>query len=399
MSRPGPSVNRERRRIPDRDGGTGDGAPPCTIRSMRSPVITGAGAVTALGRGLAATRDALAAGRLAVAPVEGSETPERRERSPAARIGAFTTEPELVKAKARRLDLGSQYAIVAARHCLLDARYEMTGREERTGILLGTGSAGAGPLTEFERQMAVESPEMASPFLFPNTVANAPASQVALELDIKGPNVTITQKDPAALNALFYARMLLADGRADALLVGAADEWNLVYHLAYEHVRATRTASHSGFVLGEGAAIVLVEDEGVARARGARIRARVSGVASRGVALSPQKRRADPAALAATIQAALDDAGLPPSAIGLVHLSKNGVPWTDDAEEAALASVFPTRPPSAEIKKALGENPCIGAIQLALSALALSEAPELGAILIDAFGAGGNFLAAVLTAP
>ena len=61
--------------------------------------------------------------------------------------------------------------------------------------------------------------------------------------------------------------------------------------------------------------------------------------------------------------------------------------------------MFPTRPPSAEIKKALGENPCIGAIQLALSALALSEAPELGAILIDAFGAGGNFLAAVLTAP
>ena len=365
---------------------------------MRVPVITGAAAITALGRGLVATRDALAAGHSAVAPIEGSGVPDRKEKSPAARIGAFTTEPELAKAKARRLDLGSQYAVVAARHCLLDARYDMTGREERTGILLGTGSAGAGPLTEFERQMAVESPEMASPFLFPNTVANAPASQVALEFGVKGPNVTITQKDPAALNALFYARMLLADGRADALLVGAADEWNLVYHLAYEHVRATRTASHPGFVLGEGAAVVLVEDKESARARGARILARVSGVASRGAALSPQKRRADPAILAGTICAALEDAGASPQDVGLVHLSRNGVPWTDDAEDAALASVFPSRPRTEAIKAALGENPCIGAVQLALSVLALSETPELGAILINAFGAGGNFLAAVLTA-
>src|SRR6185436_17344578 len=120
------------------------------------------------------------------------------------------------------LDLGSQYAIVAARQCLADAGYEMAGREERTGILLGTGSAGAGPLTEFERQMAVESPEVASPFLFPYTVANAPASVTAIELGIRGPNVTIIQKDPAPLNALLYGRMMLADSRADALLIGAA---------------------------------------------------------------------------------------------------------------------------------------------------------------------------------
>jgi 3-oxoacyl-(acyl-carrier-protein) synthase len=212
--------------------------------------------------------------------------------------------------------------------------------------------------------------------------------------------VTITQKDPAALNALFYARMLLADSRADALLVGAADEWNLEYHLAYEHVRATRTERRPGFVLGEGAAVVLVEDESAARARGARILARVAGVASRGAAVSPQKRRAEPEILAATIRAALEDAGISPSAVGLVHLSRNGVPWMDEAEERALASVFSPRPARVEaVKDALGENPCIGAVQLALSVLTLSETPEVGAVLIDAFGAGGNFLAAVLTKP
>ena len=245
-----------------------------------------------------------------------------------------------------------------------------------------------------------ESPESASPFLFPNTVANAPASQVAIELGIKGPNVTITQKDPAPMNALFYGRMLLADGRADALLVGAADEWNLDYHLAYERVRATRTAARPGFVLGEGAAVVLVEDEAAARARGARVFARVASVVSRGAPVSPQQRRADPATLAAVMRAALDEAGVAPRDVGLVHLSRNGVPATDAAEEAALAAVFGlAQPPRRRVKDALGENPAIGAVQLALAADALRGTPGLGAVVVNAFGAGGNFLAAVLTAP
>ncbi|MEO8586077.1 MAG: beta-ketoacyl synthase N-terminal-like domain-containing protein [Acidobacteriota bacterium] len=367
---------------------------------MKAPVITGAAAVTALGRTLAETRAALAAGRSAVAPVGEEGAPAARDRSDAARIGAFTTEPELAKGKARRLDRGSQYAVVAVRQVLADAGYTLAGREERTGILLGTGSAGVGPLTEFERQMAVESPDAASPFLFPNTVANAPASQAAIEVGIKGPNVTIIQKDPAALNALFYGRMLLADGRADALLVGAADEWNLVYHRGYESVRATRTAARPGFVLGEGAAVVLVESEESARARGARIDARVAGIASKGTPVSPHVRRADPAVLARAIRDALAEAHLLPEQIGLVHLSRNGSPFTDAAEEAALHDVFGTNlPPTVAVKDSLGENPAIGAIQLALAAAELRENPGIGAILLDAFGAGGNVLAAVLTAP
>ena len=369
---------------------------------MKAPVITGSAAVTALGRTLLETRAALAAGRSAIAPVEdgGEGAPKAADRSPAARIGPFTTEPELAKGKARRLDRGSQYAVVAMRQLFVDAGYAMAGREERTGILLGTGSAGVGPLTEFERQMAVESPEAASPFLFPNTVANAPASQAAIEAGIKGPNVTVIQKDSAALNALFYGRMLLADGRADALVVGAADEWNLVYHRAYEAVHATRTARRPGFVLGEGAGVVLVEDEASARARGARIDARVAGVSSRSSAFSPHVRRADPKVLAAAIRDALAEAGIARAEIGLIHLSKNGSPFTDAAEEVALHDVFgPSLPRTAAVKDSLGENPAIGAIQLALAAAELRENPGVGAVLLDAFGAGGNILAAVLTAP
>ncbi len=367
---------------------------------MRRLVVTGVSAVTALGRDLAATRAALEAGRSAVAPVEGPDVPAGRpDHSPAARVGSFTTEPELAKSKARRLDRGSQYAVVAARQALASAGYAMAGREERTGILLGSGSAGAGPLVDFERQMALEGPDAASPFLFPYTVANAPASVVAIELGIRGPNVTITQKDPAALNALLYARLLFEARRADAILVGAADEWNLDYHLAYERIHATRTPRRAGFVLGEGAAFLLVEDEASARARGASIRARLGSVVMRSAAVSPQLRRADAGRLEEAMRAALGEAGVSPPAVRLVHLSRNGVRETDEAEARALSRVFPSPPPAVAVKDSLGENPAIGAVQLALAAEELSERPGTGAVLVNSFGAGGNFLCTVLTAP
>lgn len=366
---------------------------------MKAPVVTGAGAVTALGRGLFATRSALAEGKSALAPVPRQDGAVPRHASPAGRIGAFATDPELPRSKARRLDLGSQYAVVAARQCLAAAGYEMKGREERTGILLGTGSAGAGPLTEFERQMAADSPENASPFLFPYTVANAPASVVAIELGIQGPNVTLIHKDPAPLNALFYGRMALADSRADALLVGAADEWNLVYHEVYERLRVTRSDLHPGFALGEGAALLLVETEEAALARGARPWARVSGVVMRPSAICPHRRRAEPAALAEAMRAALADAGLAPADVGLVHLSADGVPWMDAAEREALATVFgDNRPPTAEVKSQLGENPAIVAVQMAIASAELRDEPSLGCVLVNAFGAGGNFLSLALTA-
>ncbi|MBK9374241.1 MAG: hypothetical protein IPN03_11050 [Holophagales bacterium] len=366
---------------------------------MREILVTGAAAVTPLGRDLETTATRLAAGESGIAEVPVSEGGDRKGAAYAARIGAFTTEPEMPKAKARRLDRASQFAVVAVTRCLAEAGWTMAGNEEETGILLGTGSAGASPLVELERQMAVESPEAASPFLFPSTVANAPASVAAIELKIKGPNVTITQKDPAGLNALFYGRLLIADARAKAIVVGAVDEWNLTYHLTYERLRVLKTLTKPGYVLAEGCSVVLLEDGASARSRGARAWARLAGTASAGSPVSPQQRRARPEEIAATIRAALADAGIPPTRVGLVHASANGVPWVDAAEEAALAEVFGASPRIERVKLQAGENPCSGALQLALAARALRDEPSFGAVLVNSLGAGGNQIAVVLTAP
>jgi 3-oxoacyl-[acyl-carrier-protein] synthase II len=366
---------------------------------VREILVTGAAAVTPLGRDLETTAARLAAGDSAIVEVSASEGGDRKGAAFAARIASFTTEPEMPKAKARRLDRASQFAVVAVTRCLAEAGWAMAGHEEETGILLGTGSAGASPLVELERQMAVESPEAASPFLFPCTVANAPASIAAIELKIKGPNVTITQKDPAGLNALFYGRFLLEDERAKAIVVGAVDEWNLTYHLTYERLRVLKTPTKAGYVLAEGCSVVLLEDGASARARGARPWARLAGAASAGSPVSPQERRARPGEIAATIRAALADAGAGASGVGLVHSSANGVPWIDAAEEAALADVFGTAPRIERVKLQAGENPCSGALQLALAARALRDEPSLGAVVVDSLGAGGNQIAVVLAAP
>jgi 3-oxoacyl-(acyl-carrier-protein) synthase len=145
--------------------------------------------------------------------------------------------------------------------------------------------------------------------------------------------------------------------------------------------------------------VVLLEDGASARSRGARPWARLAGTASAGSPVSPQQRRARPEEIAATIRAALAEAGLEPLRVGLVHASANGVPWIDAAEEAALAGVFGTAPRIDRVKLQVGENPCSGALQLALAARALRDEPKLDAVLVNSLGAGGNQIAVVLAAP
>ena len=213
-----------------------------------------------------------------------------------------------------------------------------------------------------------------------------------------GPNVTLIQKDPSAFCALFYGRMLLTDRRADALLVGAADEWTFDYHHAYERLGFSRTATRPGFALSEGASLVLIEREEDAAARGARIRARVASVVTRSARVAPYQRRATPEFVAEGMRAALAEAELTPADVALVSLSADGVPWMDEAERAALTQVFgPALPPTVAIKLQLGENPSSGAAQIALAAWEVSDGDARGPVLLSSLGAGGNFYWAVLT--
>lgn len=368
-------------------------------------VITGTGAVCPLGRTAPEFARRLFAGESGVRPL----TPEEKDGLQAthvARCDGFTPQPEIPPMKARRFDRGSQFAIIACAQALAEAGYDVSKSPSEIGIALGTGSAGAGALTEFLRVLLVESPEAAPPFHFPNTVANAPASQVSIELKLLGPNVTITQKDPSALNALLFSSIALSSRRARAMLAGGVDEWNHYYALGFDRVGALRgERRRSGIVQGEGGFAVLLEREEDARERGAVPLAAVAGLAMAGSPCEPYRFTADRETIEKTLRAALADAGVGPADIDLVLPSRNGVLEMDAAEEEVLRSVFGTPPRSVSVKDAIGEMAAAGGGQLVAACRAVSpvDNPLSGdarprRVLVDSFGAGGNFLAAVVEA-
>lgn len=345
----------------------------------------------------------LRAGESAIRPF----TPEERESLQAthvARYDGFTPQPEIAAMKARRFDRGSQFAIIACSQAIAEARYDIARAPESIGIALGTGSAGAGALTEFLRVLLLDSPEAAPPFHFPNTVANAPASQVSIELKLFGPNVTITQKDPSGLNALLFASLAISSGRARAMLAGAVDEWNAVYAMGFDRVGALSGERRaSGIIQGEGGFAVLLENEDDARARGVRPLARLAGVGTAGVPTEPYRFAPDRPAMERAMRGALSAAKAEPRDIQLWFPSRNGVVEMDRLEESVACELFGgTPPPAIEVKRAIGEMAAAGGAQIVAACRALSDpagpfpssVPSRRA-LINSFGAGGNFFSAV----
>jgi 3-oxoacyl-(acyl-carrier-protein) synthase len=367
--------------------------------------ITGTGAVCPLGRTATEFARRLFAGETAIRAM----TPEERgslQATHVARCDGFTPQPEIPAMKARRFDRGSQFAIIACAQAIAEAGYPISEAPEEIGIALGTGSAGAGALTEFLRVLLTESPEAAPPFHFPNTVANAPASQVSIELKLLGPNVTITQKDPSALNALLFSSIALGSGRARAMLAGGVDEWNSVYAMGFDRVGALKGEKRtSGIVQGEGGFAVLLETEESVRSRGARPLARLSGLAMAGAPCEPYRFTPDLPAIERAVRGALDDAGVSPGQIDLLFPSRNGVAEMDRAEEEVLRRVFAAQPPAVSVKDAIGEMAAAGGGQIVAACRAVADpegclpgSPRPRRVLIDSFGAGGNFLAAVIEA-
>jgi 3-oxoacyl-[acyl-carrier-protein] synthase II len=396
---------------------------------MKPLAVTGIGAISPLGATTAELLAGLDAGRSGIAEVE---LPAQRAAGCRAagtrwvgRVTDFDASASLPPMRARRLDRGSRFAVAAAKAACRQAGLAggpLAG--ETLGVILGTSSAGSGPLTAFLECLFRHSPEAAPPFEFPNTVANAPASYVSIELGLKGPSLTLAQSEAVLGTALVAGRLLLGDGRCRALLIGAVDEWNPVFQLGFAQLGALRGAAGGGggMVLAEGAALLLLEAEELALARGARVLARVLGVAAGSVAGEPYLWLPDSPTLARVIREALDRSGMGAADVGSVVLAANGIEAMERAEAAALAEVFAGRRLAATgIKGAIGERAVAGALSLAVAVLSrarrllppyaggalcrwpepvqpLAAAAELppGATLVLFAGFGGNYAAAVV---
>jgi 3-oxoacyl-[acyl-carrier-protein] synthase II len=357
------------------------------VSHARSVAITGCGLVTPLGDEPRALFAALDEGRCGVGAVDLFDPGPLRVQRAAQLIG-FAPDKLLAKNNWRALDRTGHLATVATQRALADAGWAGESGDEDgagRGLVLGTMFGSLRTISEFDRRALTAGPMYAKPMDFANSVLNAAAGQAAIWHGLDGVNATVSGGPAAGAAALAYAGDLLRCGRARQLLAGGAEELAFESCLGFERAGWLTEAaavrpfdrSRDGFLLGEGAALLALEDSATAARRGARVRGFLRGWAatfdpSRGRDGSRASRAAE-----RSMRLALEDAGLPPSAIGVCAASANGSPAADRAEAIAVRAVLGASVPVLVCKAALGESLGAGA---AAAAVALLVALEAGVV-------------------
>ena len=298
--------------------------------------------------------------------------------------------------EARRADRVEQFALAAAAEALTQAG-DVRVDPARFGVILGTGIGGLGTLEE-QVQIRLEKGERrVSPFLVPMMMANASGAAISMRYGLQGPNETICTACAAATHALGYAARLIAMGRCDAIVSGGSEAAATPSSLAgFSNMTALSTVGRSrpfdrerdGFVMGEGAAIFVLEEWDHAVERGATILGEILGAASNAddhhiTAPSPGGVGA-----IACMKMALDDAGLSPHDVTYVNAHGTSTPRNDEAEAAAVRAVFGDhRPAVTSIKgvtgHALGAAGALEAASVLLSMQHRSIPPTAGTVELD----------------
>lgn len=352
-------------------------------------VITGIGAITPAGVGAESLYDAVAAGS-PLAAVEDGVQVARTDLRPG----------DWLKPKDRkRVDRLGLFSVIATMLLLEDAGLEVDDdNRERVGVVLGTGVGPMESMEEFARLLFEEGPSGANPAVFPNTVYNAAAGQVAIKLGVIGPSSTVTAGHAAGASALAYAAELVRDDHADAMVALAADGLTDTVLRAYRELGVLAgEEGEGGFALGEGVVALLLERQAWARSRGARVLGELlgSGVASDARGMG----RWDPSGdgVERAVRAALDDAGLGPDDVESVYSSAAGLATADDPERAALQRVFGDGKRPLDPKRVTGEPMGVGGMLNAAVALtAFARGEHTGPALITSSSLGGTHFAVVV---
>ncbi|MCC6847592.1 MAG: hypothetical protein IT294_03755 [Deltaproteobacteria bacterium] len=380
-------------------------------------VATGVGVVSPLGSQPAFWRR-FCAGETGIAPVAGADaaTPAPRLE---ARARDWDARDHVRPAVLRRMDHCSQMIVSACRMALADAALVLEGRAaEEAGIVIGTAFGNLRESEDFLRGLFAKGPALANPLTFPNLVLNAPAGYAAIDLGLRGPNLTVVRGEASGEAALAQAYDTIATGQADVLLAGGGDELAPILREIYrdagllspddggEAWSSPFDQRRNGFVPGEGAAILVLETARHAAARGARVLAEFAGHVAESLPASPHDwPTASAVGDAAATRHGLAALGFPPPRAAGTLLAVSCAASTarlDATEAARLAAILGPEAPRAlvtSVKGAVGEWGSSGALAAvaAVLAVATGEVPRLGAL--DAPDPGGALRFADRRAP
>ena len=313
---------------------------------MRRVVVTGVGVLSSIGNTATQFGESLRAGRSGIGPITQVDTSRLRFHN-AAEIQGFEPAEHFSESQLTWLDRFAQLGIVAARDAIADSG--LTWKDPlraRTGVITGSCLGGMATEDAYYFDFYHENKSRFSPTAVPRIMSNAVASHVAMEQKVTGPTFTASTACSSANHAIGQAFWLIRQGKLDCAIVGGSEAPIVLGHLkAWEGMRVVApdtcrpfSKNRAGLILGEGAAMLVLETLEHARARGANIYAELAGFGMSADAHHLTNPLAEGAARA--MIDALDDAGLAREQIGYINAHGTGTPANDSTETRALRQVF-----------------------------------------------------------
>jgi 3-oxoacyl-[acyl-carrier-protein] synthase II len=321
---------------------------------VRRVVVTGLGAVTPVGIGVEAYWDAITAGRSGLGPLTAVD-PEPLPSKVAGECSDFDPAQRLEFKEARRLDRSVQLALSATLEAWEGAGIDGEVDKDETGVVFATGIGGIGSLLASEKVLHTKGPNRVSPFTVPQLMPNAAAGQVAMKLGLRGPNFTTTTACAASNHALGLAFRSVQSGEAEAMVAGGSESAFVdIALVAFAQMTALATkfndrpqeasrpfdALRNGFVMGEGAGALVLEEREHALRRGADIHAEMIGFGQSADAFHITAPSEDGSGAALAIRRALRSAVLEPEAIGYINAHGTSTPAGDVSETRAIRLAF-----------------------------------------------------------
>ncbi len=320
----------------------------------RRVVVTGLGSLSPVGLDTPSTWRSLLAGTSGVGMIENFDPGEIPCRI-AAEIRDFDPTQFMDRKLARRIDRFVQFAIVAANEAIADSGIEIAGSAaERVGVYVGSGIGGLHLLMDTDKLLRERGPRRVSPFFIPGMILNMASGQISIMHGAKGPNLSCSTACATGCHSIGESYRMIREGYADAMIAGGSEATiHPVTVAGFSAMKALSTRNddpekasrpfdkgRDGFVMGEGAGIVVIEERELARARGARIYAELVGYGMSADAFHVSSPAEDGGGAVRSMKMALDLAEVSPSSVDYINAHGTSTPMGDRIEMRAVQEVF-----------------------------------------------------------
>lgn len=322
--------------------------------AKRRVVVTGLGMLTGLGASVESTWQGIKAGQSGIRTVTDFDCSNLTTQF-AGQVPDFIVDDYMPAKEARRIDGFIQYGLAAGCQAMKDSGLEITEANcDRVGVVLGSGIGGLNTITSTHTNLLEGGPRKVSPFFVPGSIVNMAAGMLAIRFGLKGPNIAIATACTTGTHSIGMAARMIAYGDADVMLAGGAEKAvSLLGMAGFGAARALSTRNddpaaasrpfdrdRDGFVMGDGAGVVMLELLEHAQARGARIYAELVGFGMSEDAFHMTSTVENGAGAAAAMRNALKDAGLNPEQVDYINAHGTSTSAGDVAESLAIEQVF-----------------------------------------------------------